>query len=149
MPEEEDEKPRILCFICENDAYPALDMSAMKRHRLQPVGEVHSRALPGLGEHRLDRATRCRPASTACMLIGCKFGDDYQCHFVRGSELANRRLENVKETLQRLQLESERIALTQLSINEGHKLPGLFNAFAARIREIGPNPYGVLGSYEL
>ena len=42
------------------------------------------------------------------MLIGCKYGDDYQCHFIKGSELANRRLENVKETLKRLQLESER-----------------------------------------
>jgi quinone-modifying oxidoreductase subunit QmoB len=75
------------------------------------------------------------------MLIGCKLGDDYQCHFVRGSELAQRRLENVKETLQRLRLESERLQLTQLAINEADKLPALFNDFMERIREMGPNPY--------
>jgi quinone-modifying oxidoreductase subunit QmoB len=75
------------------------------------------------------------------MLIGCKFGDDYQCHYIRGSELADRRMENVKETLQRLQLESERLQLTQLSINESEKLPVLINEFVERLREIGPNPY--------
>jgi quinone-modifying oxidoreductase subunit QmoB len=75
------------------------------------------------------------------MLIGCKFGDDYQCHYIRGSELANRRMENVKETLQRLQLESTRLELTQLAINEYGKLPGLINGFVDRIREMGPNPY--------
>ena len=57
------------------------------------------------------------------MLIGCKYGDDYQCHFIKGSELADRRLENVKETLDRLRLESERLQLTQLAINESDKLP--------------------------
>ena len=31
------------------------------------------------------------------MLIGCKYGDDYQCHFANGSELANQRLENMRE----------------------------------------------------
>jgi quinone-modifying oxidoreductase subunit QmoB len=43
------------------------------------------------------------------ILVGCKYGDDYQCHFTKGSELTQRRLENVKETLQRLQLEPERL----------------------------------------
>ena len=75
------------------------------------------------------------------MLVGCKYGDDYQCHFAKGSELANQRLENVKETLQRLQLESTRIQLTQLAINEYDKLPVMINEFMDRIREIGPNPY--------
>ena len=60
---------------------------------------------------------------------------------MQGSELANRRLENVKETLQRLQLESDRIQLTQLAINEYDKLPALINGFMDRIRELGPNPY--------
>jgi quinone-modifying oxidoreductase subunit QmoB len=75
------------------------------------------------------------------LLLGCRFGDDYECHFMRGSELANRRLENVKETLQRLQLESERIHLQQLGMDDYGRLPEIIDEFAARIREIGPNPY--------
>ena len=33
VPDEFEEKPRILLFICENDAYPALDMVGF--HRMQ------------------------------------------------------------------------------------------------------------------
>jgi quinone-modifying oxidoreductase subunit QmoB len=75
------------------------------------------------------------------LLVGCKYGDDYQCHFTRGSELANRRLENVKETLQRLQLEPERLQLTQLAIDEAASLPALIEGFMDRLRKAGPNPY--------
>ena len=52
------------------------------------------------------------------ILIGCKYGDDYQCHYVRGSELANTRLGNVSETLERLALEPERIKVVELSHGE-------------------------------
>jgi len=66
-------------------------------------------------------------------------------HFIKGSELANRRLENVKETLQRLQLEPERLQTTQLAISEWNRLPVLFNEFVGKIRDMGPNPVqGVL-----
>ena len=58
-----------------------------------------------------------------------------------GSEIANRRMENVKETLQRLQLEPERIEVTQFSIDEYGKLPQMIDKFMNRIRELGPNPY--------
>jgi quinone-modifying oxidoreductase subunit QmoB len=73
--------------------------------------------------------------------MGCKFGDDYQCHFLRGSELANRRLENVKDTLGRLQLEGDRIQLVQLAIDESARLPQVIDDFVGRLRELGPNPY--------
>jgi len=33
IPEECDEKPRILGFLCENDAYPALDTAGLQRIR--------------------------------------------------------------------------------------------------------------------
>ena len=75
------------------------------------------------------------------MLIGCKFGQDYQCHFIQGSEIANRRLDNLKETLTRLALETERVRVVQLAISESDKLPGIIDEFAAKIRDIGPNPY--------
>jgi quinone-modifying oxidoreductase subunit QmoB len=73
--------------------------------------------------------------------MGCKFGDDYQCHFIRGSELANRRLTNVKDTLQRLQLESERVELAEIGIDDAARIPTVIDAFAERIRSLGPNPY--------
>jgi len=140
VPEEDEEKPRVLVLACENDAYPALDIVGLKR--LQYDASVRVVPLRCLGSLNIvwiaDALSR---GMDGVMLIGCKSGDDYQCHFIRGSELAERRLENVKETLQRLQLEPERLQLVKLSINESEKLPALINGFVDRIRELGPNPY--------
>ena len=140
VPEEEDEKPRVLVFMCENDAYPALDVVGLNRVQYDPsVRVIPLRCLGSLNIVWI--ADALSGGIDGVLLVGCKYGDDYQCHFMQGSELANRRLENVKETLQRLQLESDRIQLTQLAINEYDKLPALINGFMDRIRELGPNPY--------
>lgn len=140
VPDESEEKPRILVFACENDAYPALDQAGMRR----AVYDASVRIVPlrCLGSMNIvwiaDALSR---GIDGILLLGCRFGDDYQCHFIRGSELANRRLDNVKDTLERLQLESERVQLVQLSIDEDNHLPALINDFAAKIRALGPNPY--------
>jgi quinone-modifying oxidoreductase subunit QmoB len=140
VPGEEEEKPRVLVFMCENDAYPALDLAGLNRVPYDPsVRVVPLRCLGSMNIVWI--ADALSRGIDGVLLVGCKYGDDYQCHFMQGSELANRRLENVKETLQRLQLESERIQLTQLAINEYGQLPGLINGFMERIRAMGPNPY--------
>ena len=75
------------------------------------------------------------------MLIGCKYGDDYQCHFIKGSELADVRFSKIGETLNRLQLEAERVNMMQVAISEYDKLPEMINTFVARVKEIGHNPF--------
>ncbi|MFZ0890044.1 MAG: hydrogenase iron-sulfur subunit, partial [Candidatus Binataceae bacterium] len=140
VPEEDEEKPRVLLFMCENDAYPALDAAGLARVQLDPsVRVIPVRCLGSVNIVWI--ADALSRGIDGIMLMGCKYGDDYQCHFAKGSELASKRLENVKETLTRLQLESERIEVAQVAIDECHKLPAMIDKFMARIREIGPNPY--------
>ncbi len=140
VPEEEEEKFRVLAFMCENDAYPALDLIGMNHHQYDSsVRVIPLRCLGSLNVVWI--ADALSRGIDGVMLMGCKYGDDYQCHFAKGSEIANRRLENVKETLQRLQLESERIEVLQVSLDEYAKLPEKIDTFVNRIRELGPNPY--------
>lgn len=140
VPEEDEEKPRVLLFMCENDAYPALDMAGMNRVQYDP--SVRVIPLRCLGSMNIvwvaDALSR---GIDGIMLMGCKYGEDYQCHFAKGSEIANRRLDNVKETLERLQLEPERIQVSQIAIDQSDRLPEMINSFMDRIRELGPNPY--------
>ena len=137
---EEEEKPRVLALVCENDAYPALDLAGLKRRSYDAsVRVIPLRCLGSLNIVWI--ADALSRGIDGVILVGCKYGDDYQCHFTEGSELAQRRLENVKETLQRLQLEPERLQLTQLAMDEWDKLPALFDTFVNRMRELGPNPY--------
>ena len=140
VPEEDEGKPRALLFMCENDAYPALDLAGMNHVTYDPnVRVIPLRCLGSLNIVWI--ADALSRGIDGVMLMGCKYGEDYQCHFAKGSEIANRRLENVKETLQRLQLEPERIEVWQFSIDEYGKLPQMIDKFMNRIRELGPNPY--------
>jgi len=140
VPEEDEEKPRIVAFLCENDAYPAMDIAGRKRLSYNPYVRVIP--LRCLGNVNLVWiADALGKGIDGVLLIGCKYGDDYQCHFIKGSELANYRMEKIKETLDRLRLESERIRILELSLDEYDKLPGIFDDFLEKIEELGPNPY--------
>lgn len=140
VPGEEEEKPRVLVFMCENDAYAALDIAGFNRQQYDPsVRVIPLRCLGSLNIVWI--ADALSRGIDGVLLVGCKWGENYQCHFIRGSELANRRMENVKETLQRLQLEPERIRVAELAIDESWRLPGLIDEFVENIRQIGPNPY--------
>jgi quinone-modifying oxidoreductase subunit QmoB len=74
-------------------------------------------------------------------LLGCKHGDDYQCHFVKGSELAGIRMKKIGEALVSLALEVERVTQYEIAIDEFDKLPKIIDDFAAQIEALGPNPF--------
>ncbi|MBI5188783.1 MAG: hydrogenase iron-sulfur subunit [Nitrospirae bacterium] len=137
VPEEEF---RIVAFICENDAYPALDTAGINRKNIDPsVRFIPLRCLGGM--NLVWVADALSRGIDGILLLGCKFGENYQCHFVKGSELADYRLGKVGETLNRLQLEAERVQMLQVSITDSDKLPGLINEFVEKVKEIGQNPF--------
>lgn len=139
VPEEEEEKPRILAFVCENDAYPALDRAGINRLQYNPwVRVIPLRCSGSINLIWINDALS--KGIDGIIIIGCIYGDDYQCHFIKGSELADYRLSKVGETLERLHLEPERIEFHQLQINEWWKLPKIFDDFAQTMERIGPNP---------
>jgi quinone-modifying oxidoreductase subunit QmoB len=140
VPEEDEEKPRVVVMACENDAYPALDMLGQCRLKWNPyVRVIPLRCLGSL--NLIWVADALSKGIDGVLLLGCKHGDDYQCHMVKGSELAQYRLSKVSETLDRLALESDRVRLEQVEIRDYHRIPSIVESFMERIQEIGPNPY--------
>jgi len=140
VPEEDEEKPRVLVFVCENDAYPAVDMAGIKRMNLSPfVRFVPVRCLGSI--HLVWVADALARGIDGMIFMGCRHGDDYQCHFIKGSELADTRLDKVSETLDRLALESDRIKFVEVGITDYDKIPGIIDEFMETIEEVGPNPY--------
>jgi quinone-modifying oxidoreductase subunit QmoB len=140
IPDEVEEKPRMIGFLCENDAYPALDTVGVKRIKYSP----HIRFIPVrcLGSvNTVWIADALSKGFDGVLLIGCKSGDDYQCHYIRGSELMGTRGGNVQEKLQQLALEEERVRLEELAISEFEKLPQIINEFAEQIDDVGLNPF--------
>ncbi len=138
--DEQNPKYRIVAFFCENDAYPALDMAALNGYKWSPlVRVIPVRCLGSVNVVFV--ADALSRGIDGILMVGCKYGEDYQCHFIRGSELANRRMENVQETLQRLMLEPERVKLVELAISDYDKIPQIIDDFIKQIEQVGANPY--------
>lgn len=140
MPEEFDERPRYLVFLCENDAVPALDISAWYRHKIAPwVRIIPVRCIGSINTVFI--ADALSAGFDGILMLGCKRGDDYQCHFVRGSELGDYRMENVREKLKQLVLESERVQIDQVELSDWHRIPKMINDFVEEVNDLGMNPY--------
>ncbi|MEA4855271.1 FAD-dependent oxidoreductase [Solidesulfovibrio sp.] len=132
--------PRVLILACENDAYPALDMAALRGKKWSPyVRIIPVRCLGSV--NAIWVADAISTGVDGVMLLGCKYGDDYQCHFVKGSEICNRRKENIAESLKRLGVEPERVEQYQVAIDEYDKVPDMIDQFMEMVLAIGPNPF--------
>ena len=140
IPDEFDEKPRILILACENDAYPALDMAAQNRLEYSAFARIVP--VRCLGSTNLSWITDSMNSGyDGIILMGCPSGDNYQCHFVKGSLMAQERMSKVGDTLESLSLEKERVQTYEISITDIHKIPQIINDMADTIEQIGMSPF--------
>lgn len=140
IPDEFEEKPRILVFVCENDAYPAFDMAGQKGLKYSPyIRIIPVRCIGSVNKVWISDALS--KGYDGILQIGCKPGDDYQCHFIHGSELTETRGENIQETLETMMLEPERIRTEFIEITDYDKIPQIINDYVEEIELIGPNPF--------
>jgi quinone-modifying oxidoreductase subunit QmoB len=132
--------PRIVALACENDAYPAFDLAGINRLDFDAaVRVVPLRCLGSLNVAVVSDALSS--GIDGILLMGCKSGDDYQCHFIQGSALAAKRLVNVMETLNRLSIEPERVRPIEIEISDYDQIPGIIGDFADSVRKLGASPY--------
>jgi len=75
------------------------------------------------------------------ILMGCQKGDNYQCHFMKGSELAHIRMSKIDDTLKQLKLEQERVQTYEIAITDLQRIPQIINDMEATIKKIGLSPF--------
>jgi len=140
MPDEFEEKPRILVLACENDAYPALDMAAQNGNHYSPFARVIPvRCLGSVNTIWITDALNS--GYDGIVLMGCQKGENYQCHFVKGSEIAHVRMSKIDDTLQSLSLEKERVATYEVAITDIERAPRLINDMAETVERVGMSPF--------
>jgi quinone-modifying oxidoreductase subunit QmoB len=139
VPDEFEEKPRILILACENDAYPALDMAGVQRLSYSAyVRAIPVRCLGSVNTIWITDALNS--GYDGVMMMGCKKGDDYQCHFVKGSEMAYYRMSKIGDTLKQLGLEPERVQTQEVAITDNARVAQLINDYVEQINEMGLSP---------
>jgi len=140
IPDEFEEKPRILVLACENDAYPALDMAAQNGNHYSPFARVIPvRCLGSINTIWVTDALNS--GYDGIVLMGCQKGENYQCHFVKGSEIAQVRMSKIDDTLQSLSLEKERVATYEVAITDIERAPRLINEMAETVEKVGMSPF--------
>ena len=140
MPDEFDEKPRILVLACENDAYPALDMAAQNGNHYSPFARVIPvRCLGSVNTIWVTDALNS--GYDGIILMGCQKGENYQCHFVKGSEIAHIRMSKIDDTLESLSLEKERVETYEVAITDIERAPKLINDMAEAVEKVGMSPF--------
>lgn len=131
--------PRVLVLACENDAYPAIDMVGLNRARLP--GSLRIVPVRCLGSvNRAVVAEAVIAGYDAVALMGCRSGEDYQCHFIHGSEVLKTRMDNIREVIGRMALEPKRVQYLEVAISEADKIPGMLNDVLDRVRALGASP---------
>ena len=140
IPDEFDEKPRILVLACENDAYPALDMAAQNGNNYSEFARVIPvRCLGSVNTIWITDALNS--GYDGIILMGCQKGENYQCHFVKGSEIAHVRMSKIDDTLQSLILEAERVATYEVAITDIERAPQLINDMIETVEKVGMSPF--------
>ncbi|MGB5718996.1 MAG: hydrogenase iron-sulfur subunit, partial [Gammaproteobacteria bacterium] len=140
IPDEFEEKPRILVLACENDAYPALDMAAQNGNHYSAFARVIPvRCLGSVNTIWITDALNS--GYDGIILMGCQKGENYQCHFVKGSEIAHIRMSKIDDTLQSLSLEEERVATYEVAITDIERAPKLIADMVEVVERVGMSPF--------
>ncbi|MBI4785896.1 MAG: hydrogenase iron-sulfur subunit [Chloroflexi bacterium] len=130
-------QPTILAFLCANDAYPAADLAGQKRYTY-PANVVNI-AAPCAGSINVAWVTDALSNGIdGVMIAGCKSD---QCHYARGSDLAQTRLSNMQETLKRMMVEPERVKIVNLGITDAQPYAQCIQEFVADLQRLGPSPF--------
>jgi len=75
-------------------------------------------------------------------VAGCMEGD---CHFQAGNLRAKRRVAYVRQLLESIGMEPDRVAMYNLSSGEGPRFAEISREMTDKVRQLGPNPVKVRG----
>jgi F420-non-reducing hydrogenase iron-sulfur subunit len=136
MTETPDFEPQIVAFCCLHCAYAAADLAGGSRCSYPPSIKIV--AVPCTGRvDSLHLLKAIEDGADGVMVAGCLPG---RCHFQTGNLYANQRVEHIRELLEEIGLESERVRMVNVSAGMGVQFAENARDMAETIRALGPNP---------
>ncbi|MFO7991031.1 MAG: hydrogenase iron-sulfur subunit [Thermoplasmata archaeon] len=131
-----DFEPKIIGFLCNWCSYAGADLAGTTRNlyssNLLPVRVMCS--------SRVDASFILRSllqGGDGVLVAGCHPGD---CHYQTGNLYTRRRIMMIKELLDVIGIERDRLRLEWISASEGNKFARVVNEFVDEIKELGPSP---------
>ncbi|MDY6844765.1 MAG: hydrogenase iron-sulfur subunit [Thermodesulfobacteriota bacterium] len=129
-------EPKIVGFLCNWCTATAADLAGTSRMQYPP----NIRPIRVMCSSTVDPVYVLRAllsGADAVMVGGCTPGD---CHYVTGNFKARRRMAILKEVMDTLGLESDRVWVRWISAAEGRKFANTVTKMTEEIRKMGPSP---------
>jgi F420-non-reducing hydrogenase iron-sulfur subunit len=129
-------EPKLVAFCCKYCAYAAADLAGVLRLRYPP--EIRILQIPCTGRlDILEVLLAFEHGADGIMVAGCLEGD---CHFQRGNIAARSRVGRIKQLIEEVGIEPERVEMFNMSSAMGRQFAEAATVMAERIQELGPSP---------
>ena len=129
-------EPTIVAFCCHYCAYTAADMAGSKR--LCYPSNVKIIRVPCSGKvDAIHIMKALEKGADGVYVAGYLEGD---CHFKTGNTKAARRVTFVRNLLQEMGFEPQRLSMVTMSAGMGTRFAQIAKEFTEQIRQLGPNP---------
>jgi len=128
--------PKIVGFLCNWCTYAAADLAGSSKTEISPSLTVIRVMCSSRIDHNLVLTTFFNGAD-GILIAGCHPGD---CHYDKGNYYARRRYALLKNVMETLKLDPDRLQLSWVSAAEGKRYADVVNEFSKKIEKLGPNP---------
>ena len=129
-----DERPRIVAFLCNWCSYAGADTCGVSRFQyptnVRPIRVMCSGRIP-----KSFILQAFLNGADGVFIGGCHIGD---CHYIAGNHDTLRRVNEIKNIITKLGIDTERLRLEWISASEGKIFAEVMKEFINKVKEIGP-----------
>ncbi len=132
----EEFEPKIVGFLCNWCSYTGADLAGTSRIQYPPNIRV-IRVMCSSSVDPIYIVRALMEGADGVLIGGCHPGD---CHYIDGNYKARRRVVLLKNILETLGMEEERVWIRWVSASEGQKFADTVTEMVDTIKKLGPNP---------
>ena len=127
-------EPNIVAFLCNWCSYAGADLTGTTRTHYPPTVKVIRVMCTGR-VNPLFVAQVLRKGADGVLISGCHPGE---CHYMKGNFLARRRFLIMKNLLEFIGIDPQRIRMSWVSASEGKKFADVITEVTEDIKKLGP-----------
>ena len=127
-------EPNIVAFLCNWCSYAGADLTGTTRTHYPPTVKVIRVMCTGR-VNPLFVAQVLRTGADGVLISGCHPGE---CHYMKGNFLARRRFLIMKNILEFIGIDPQRIRMSWVSASEGKKFADVITEVTEEIKKLGP-----------
>jgi coenzyme F420-reducing hydrogenase delta subunit len=126
--------PRIVAFLCNWCSYAGADLAGVSRMQYAP--NIRIIRVPCSGRiNPLHILAALQRGADGVLVSGCHPGD---CHYISGNYVARRKFSMLKNFLEHVGIDPERVQFSWVSAAEGARFAALVEQVVQDVRKVGP-----------